>query len=55
MKARARKGIGGCRRHEIRGEDEVRRWLVGGAMDEVAIGASETSSRRVQGLWVELG
>ena len=55
MKARARQGIGGSWRHEIREEDEVRRWLLGGAIDEVAIGASETSSRRVQRFWVELG
>lgn len=41
MKPRAWKGIGGSWRHEIRGADEVRRWLLGGAMDEVAIGADE--------------
>lgn len=54
MKARARNGIEGCRGDEIRGEDEVWRWLVGGAIDEVVIGASETSSRRVQRFWAEL-
>ena len=55
MKARMRTGTGSFWGHEIRGVDEVRRWLVGGAIDAVAIGASETSSRRVQRLWVELG